>query len=51
MQVDPIKPFVESAYGFSDWNYNMINRFQALLSISTCAATWRNMKKPCSSPR
>jgi hypothetical protein len=41
VQVDGIKPRVESAYGFSALNWNIINCFQRLLSVSTCAATTR----------
>ena len=41
MQVDSIKTRVESAYGFSACIYDMKNRFQRLLSISTFAATPR----------
>jgi hypothetical protein len=39
VQVDPIKPRVETAYFFSASSFNLMNRFQTLLSISTCAAT------------
>jgi len=38
VQVDGINTRVESACGFSARNYNIINCFQTLLSISTCAA-------------
>ena len=39
VQVDSIKTRVESAPGFSARNSNVMNRFQTLLSNSTCAAT------------
>jgi len=39
VQVDGIKTRFESAYGFSAGRNNMMNRFQTLLSRSTCAAT------------
>jgi hypothetical protein len=39
VQDDSMKPRVESAYGFSTRSCNMMDRFQTLLSISTCAAT------------
>jgi hypothetical protein len=38
VQVDSINIRVESANGFSAWNWNMTNRYQTLLSISACAA-------------
>ena len=41
VQLDSIKIPVESAPGFSAFNSNVMNRFQTLLSISTCAATIR----------
>jgi hypothetical protein len=39
VQVDSINTSVESAYGFSACNWSIINCFQRLLSVSTCAAT------------
>ena len=41
VQVDSIKTRVESACDFSALNWNIINCFQVLLLISTCAATAR----------
>jgi uncharacterized protein (DUF2132 family) len=41
VHVDRIKTRVESGYGFSALNSDIINCFQRLLSISTCAATAR----------
>jgi hypothetical protein len=41
VHVDSIKTHVESAYGFSAWNYHVMIRFQTLLSNLTCAATAR----------
>jgi len=45
VQVDSIRTRVESesAYGFSARNHITINRFQTLLSNSTCAATTREV--------
>ena len=43
MQLDSIKTRVESARGFSSWDYNDINCFQRLLSVSTWAPTSRGM--------
>ena len=39
MQVDSIKTYVESAYGFGAGNYNMMNCFHLLLSNYTGAIT------------
>ena len=39
MQVDSITARVEIAYGLSACSYDSINRFQTMLSTSTCAAT------------
>jgi len=49
MQVDVIKSGVESAYAFNAINYDIINCFQRMLSVSTCAATPRGA--PCSTHR
>jgi len=43
VHVDTIKTHVESASGFSASSYNMMNSFQTLLSISTCATAPREM--------
>jgi hypothetical protein len=39
VQVANIESRVESAYAVSACSYNMMSRFQTLVSISTCAAT------------
>ena len=40
-QVDCINTRVENAYGLSACSYNMMTRFETLLSNPTCAATAR----------
>jgi hypothetical protein len=42
VQVARFKIRVESAPGFSAWNYNLMKSFQTLHSNSTCAATQRS---------
>jgi hypothetical protein len=44
VQVDSINTRVESVYGFSGRNWNVINCFQRWLSISTCAVTQRRWR-------
>jgi len=39
VQVDSFKTHLESAYESALWEYNVMNCFQRLLLISTCAAT------------
>jgi len=52
VQVDSIITCVESAHVFSALSYNMMKRFQTLLSSSTCAAapSQVSLSRPSATP-